>query len=206
MPDRYVSNRDETVPLFATPWLERLSHVHPATPVVLFTPVAAWFAWRGVAAHGPGRAALAAAGGVVAWTLVEYVLHRWVFHYEPRTTWGQRLHFLAHGIHHDYPRDRTRLVMPPAVSVPLAVVFWALFRGAGPWADAAFAGFVLGYVCYDAIHYAAHHLTLPGPVGAALKRYHLLHHYRDDTRGFGVTSPLWDLVFGTRPRPGPPSG
>ena len=120
MPAKYVSNKDETIPLFKSPWLERLSHIHPATPAVVFLPVAGWFLWRGL----QGASWLTVAGLVVAglfiWTLTEYSLHRWVFHYQPTSDLGKKLHFLMHGVHHDYPQDHTRLVMPPPVSIPLA--------------------------------------------------------------------------------------
>lgn len=202
MPRHFVSNRDETVPLFRQPWLERLSHVHPATPVVLYTPVIAWFGWQSVRAHGWWVTMALCVAGVLLWTLVEYVLHRWVFHYQPRSVWGQRLHFLMHGVHHAFPRDSTRLVMPPAVSVPLALLFCALFRvTTGAWADPLSAGFAVGYVAYDTIHFATHHLPMPGRLGRALKAYHLRHHYTDDHRGFGVSTPLWDVVFRTLPPP-----
>lgn len=207
MTAKYVSNRDQTVTLFRNPLLERLSHVHPATPAVLFLPVAAWFAWRGItivgAAAGLGLLVL----GVALWTLTEYVMHRWVFHYHPRSAVGQRIHFLAHGVHHSYPRDSTRLVMPPAVSIPLATLFGLAFHVvAGGFAPAAFAGFLVGYVVYDTIHYATHHWPMKGPVGKFLKEYHLRHHYIDEDRAYGVSSPLWDHVFGTvispkEPRP-----
>lgn len=201
MSAHFVSNRDESVPLFATPWLERLSHVHPAVPLVLYAPVIALFGWRAAVASGVLVTVAQLLAGLLIWSFIEYVLHRWAFHYAPSTDWGRRLHFLAHGVHHDYPRDSTRLVMPPAVSLPLAVLFWAAFRAlAGPFADGLFAGFALGYLAYDMIHFATHHWPMPGRVGRALKRYHLLHHYREDDAAYGVSSPLWDVVFGTLPR------
>lgn len=181
--------------------MERLSHVHPAVPVLLYAPVVATFGWRALATHGATTALGLLLGGVLLWTFVEYALHRWVFHYEPSSTWGKRIHFLSHGVHHDYPRDSTRLVMPPAVSVPLALLFWGAFTLlAASAADGLFAGFVLGYLLYDMIHFATHHWSMDSRIGRALKRYHSLHHYDDEHRGFGVSSPLWDLVFGTLPR------
>lgn len=197
---RFVSNRDESPRLFMTPWMERLSHVHPAVPVLLYVPVITVFSWR--ASLDASAAALLGQllVGLIVWSLTEYALHRWVFHYEPRSEWGRRIHFLSHGVHHDYPRDSTRLVMPPAVSLPLAVLFWASFQLlAGSRADGMFAGFVLGYLSYDMIHFATHHWPMQGRIGRFLKRYHLLHHYQDDASGFGVSSPLWDAVFGTLP-------
>jgi sterol desaturase/sphingolipid hydroxylase (fatty acid hydroxylase superfamily) len=201
MTRRFISNRDETVPLFRDPWMERLSHVHPAVPPLLYLPVAGWFLTTAIRDHGAWQVLLQLLLGVLIWTLVEYMVHRWLFHYEPKSAWGRRFHFLAHGIHHDYPRDRTRLVMPPAVSLPMAILFVLLFRQfAGPWHLALSAGFGIGYVAYDMIHFATHHGPIPGRLGRALKAYHLRHHYRDDHRGFGVSSPLWDLVFGTLPQ------
>ncbi len=171
MPAKFVSNKDETIPLFKSPWLERMSHIHPATPAVVFLPVAGWFLWQGL----QGASWLAVAGLVVAglfiWTLTEYSLHRWVFHYQPTTDLGKKLHFLMHGVHHDYPQDHTRLVMPPPVSIPLAAGFGLAFSLVfGAHYEAIFAGFLVGYVIYDTTHYATHHWKMqsrrrPVPAG-----------------------------------------
>jgi len=198
VPSNFVSNRDETIPLFDNPWLERLSHVHPATPAVVFLPIVAWLVWECLKYCSWPLASGLVLVGLVIWTLTEYVLHRWVFHYQPTSALGKRIHFLVHGIHHDYPRDSTRLVMPPPVSLPLAALFWLAFRSLfGTRYEGIFAGFLIGYVIYDAIHYATHHWKLEGRVGHFLKEYHLRHHFRDDDLGYGVSSPLWDYVFGT---------
>lgn len=122
-----ISKRDETARLFANPVLEYLSHIHPATPLAAYLPVI------GIAGYASFRdLPLASSGiafwlGVILWTFTEYALHRWVFHYQPTSRLGRRVHFLVHGIHHAYPRDSTRLVMPLMVSAPLAVLFWGLF-------------------------------------------------------------------------------
>lgn len=198
MPAKFVSNKDETIPLFTSPWLERLSHIHPATPAVVFLPVAGWFLWQGL----QGNSWLTVAGLIIAglfiWTLTEYSLHRWVFHYHPTTDLGKKLHFLMHGVHHDYPQDHTRLVMPPPVSIPLAAAFGLAFSWIfGAQYEAIFAGFLVGYVIYDTTHYATHHWKMQGRVGRFLREYHLRHHFRDDDLGYGVSSPLWDYIFGT---------
>jgi sterol desaturase/sphingolipid hydroxylase (fatty acid hydroxylase superfamily) len=128
------------------------------------------------------------------------MIHRWAFHIEPTTDLGKRVHFLVHGIHHDYPRDSTRLVMPLLVSIPLAMAFYALFAAVlGPFHNALFGGFIFGYVAYDSIHYATHHFPMTSRIGRFLKEYHMKHHYVDDHTGFGVSSPLWDIVFRTVP-------
>ena len=122
-------------------------------------------------------------------------------HYEPKTRVGKRLHYIIHGVHHDYPNDARRLVMPPSVSVPLAFLFYGMFLLIfGPFASSVFAGLVFGYVCYDMLHYATHHFPMKRGVLLWLKQYHLRHHYKDDHVGYGISSPLWDYVFRTTRR------
>jgi sterol desaturase/sphingolipid hydroxylase (fatty acid hydroxylase superfamily) len=183
--------------------LELASRVHPAVPPLLYLPVVAICL---VLAVGPeGLAVPSVAGvlalGLVAWTLAEYLLHRFVFHFEPDTRWGRRLHFIIHGVHHDYPHDPMRLVMPPSVSVPLAVLVFLGFRLLlGPaWSLPFFAGFLIGYLIYDMTHYHIHHHRSENKLSLALRRYHYRHHFQQADRGFGVTSSVWDRVFRTLP-------
>jgi 4-hydroxysphinganine ceramide fatty acyl 2-hydroxylase len=200
MAQLYVSNKNESVRMFESDFMEFFSHVHPATPVILYTPFIGYMLY-GAFVHQK-LSILAVAGlfvvGVLTWTLFEYIIHRWLFHYEPHSRWGKLLHFIVHGVHHDYPQDATRLVMPPIISIPVAVVFYILFAiTLGRFAPAVSAGFAFGYVCYDTIHYATHHFAMKRGVWLWLKQYHLRHHYKDDHAGYGVSSPLWDHVFGT---------
>ena len=199
----FVSNKNETVRMFESNFMEFFSHVHPATPVILFGPIIALMLY--LAFVQKGLSFLTVLGffviGVLTWTLLEYVIHRYVFHYEPKTRVGKLFHFIMHGVHHDYPNDATRLVMPPIISVPLAVVFYVVFiLTLGRFAPAALAGFGFGYVGYDTIHYATHHFAMKRGVWRWLKQYHLRHHYQDDNAGYGVSSPLWDYIFGTSRR------
>jgi sterol desaturase/sphingolipid hydroxylase (fatty acid hydroxylase superfamily) len=206
MGSMFISNKDETVRLFKNPVLEYFSHIHPATPLVVFLPVVVWTLYGSMVGSawmqsiGVWTSVGAFAVGTLAWTLVEYMIHRWAFHIEPTTDLGKRVHFLVHGIHHDYPRDSTRLVMPLLVSIPLAMAFYALFAAMlGPFHNALFGGFIFGYVAYDSIHYATHHFPMTSRIGRFLKEYHMKHHYVDDHTGFGVSTPLWDIVFRTVP-------
>jgi sterol desaturase/sphingolipid hydroxylase (fatty acid hydroxylase superfamily) len=194
----YVSNKDESARLFKSDFLEMFTHVHWSVPILLYVPASLYFLSR------PSEASRRASvllflGGLLFWTFTEYMLHRFVFHYHPTTAWGQKIHFLAHGVHHDYPNDSRRLVMPPSVSVPLAALFYGLFSVLipGGFSSVFFAGFLLGYVCYDTIHYATHHAPMKGKLGHWLKQHHLRHHYFDNGCGFGVSTPLWDYVFRT---------
>ena len=197
----FVSNRDETVRLFKNPVMEYFSHIHPATPLVVYIPVVAvveYFGFRQVDSILFGILFILL--GVFLWTLLEYVIHRFAFHYNPKTEIGKKMHFLIHGIHHDYPRDSTRLVMPLPVSVPLAVILFFLFKLVfGLYYLNTFGGLVIGYVAYDSIHYATHHFKMKNGIFKFLKEYHLKHHYAGEDTAYGVSNPLWDYVFRTVP-------
>jgi 4-hydroxysphinganine ceramide fatty acyl 2-hydroxylase len=141
--------------------------------------------------------------GLAIWTLLEYLLHRFIFHLDewlPDHRAGLTLHFLLHGIHHYLPMDRYRLVMPPTLFVALATPFWKLAHTIFFWdwslATTVYCGGIAGYVCYDLTHYFLHHQNLPLWY-KQLKKYHLAHHFLDYENGFGVTSRFWDRVFGT---------
>jgi len=201
MAARYVSNKNESVRMFESGFLEFFSHVHPATPLLIYVPVTGFLLDLALRQRGQSIGLVIGlfALGILIWTFVEYTMHRWVFHYQPTSNWGKQLHFLLHGVHHDYPRDASRLVMPPIVSIPLALFFCGLFFLVfGRVAPATFAGFLCGYLFYDMVHYATHHFSMKGGVWLFLKKYHMRHHYDDDHVGYGVSSPLWDYVFGTR--------
>lgn len=148
--------------------------------------------------------------GLFLWTLVEYFLHRFLFHLDrflPDNRVALTLHFLLHGIHHYLPMDKLRLVMPPALFLILATPFWKLAHVVFYWnwsiATSVFCGGIFGYVCYDLTHYFLHHRTLPS-YWRELKKYHLQHHFMDYENGFGVTSRFWDVVFGTQLLSNPP--
>jgi dihydroceramide fatty acyl 2-hydroxylase len=191
-------------PMFESRLLDACSRVHPAVPVILFLPAIVALLVIGLGRAGTLTALALALAGYVFWTLTEYWMHRVVFHFEPEAGIGARLHWIIHGVHHDHPNDRMRLVMPPSVSVPLAVLFLLLFwvvLGA-VWAPAFGAGFLAGYLTYDMTHYHVHHHTPRTRAGRRLRELHMRHHFQDDTRGFGVSAPWWDLVFGTAPRRG----
>jgi sterol desaturase/sphingolipid hydroxylase (fatty acid hydroxylase superfamily) len=191
-------------PMFESRLLDACSRVHPVVPVVLFLPAIALLVAHGAGRVGGGALVAWAAAGYVFWTLTEYWMHRIVFHFEPEDGMGARLHWIIHGVHHDHPNDPMRLVMPPSVSVPLAVAFYGLFVVVlGGTAAPAFAGgFLAGYLLYDMTHYHVHHHQPRTRLGRWLRESHMRHHFQDDTRGFGVSAPWWDLVFRTAPRHG----
>jgi len=188
--------------MFERAWLDKLSRVHHTVPLFVFLPaitVLLVVAFRRMAI-------LEVAGGFAAgwlfWTLTEYWMHRLVFHFEPEEGIGARIHWIIHGVHHDHPNDPMRLVMPPSVSVPLALAFYALFFVVlgSPSAPALMSGFLAGYLFYDMTHYHVHHHKPRTRMGRRLRESHMRHHFQDDTRGFGVSAPWWDRVFGTATR------
>src|SRR6476646_125726 len=177
-PPLYVSTKNETVRMFDSDFMDFFSLVHPATPLLLYLPVVGFMLY--VALWRQAFPVFVVVGffllGMLLWTLLEYLIHRYIFHYQPKTRWGKRLHYIIHGVHHDYPNDGKRLVMPPSISVPLAFLFYAM------------------------LHYATHHFPMKLGVFLWLKQYHLRHHYKDDHVGYGISSPLWDYVFRTTRR------
>src|SRR5919109_5192510 len=188
--------------MFESDLLDRLSRVHPSVPVVIFLPAIAVLLVLGIRDGTGLEVAATIIGGYLFWTLTEYWMHRLVFHFEPEEGIGARLHWIIHGVHHDHPNDPLRLVMPPSVSIPLALGFWGLFilvLGT-PWAHVFAAGFLAGYLVYDMTHYHVHHHRPRTKVGKLVRELHMRHHFQDDTKGFGVSAPFWDYVFGTPQR------
>jgi len=201
-----TSSRTETLRdsprMFDSELLDRLSRVHPMVPLLIYVPVIAVLAAIASTKLGLGALVLWLVAGWAFWTLFEYWMHRIVFHFEPEDGIGARLHFIIHGVHHDHPNDRLRLVMPPAVSIPLAALFFLGFTAlfGTPAAYPLFAGFIVGYLGYDYMHYHLHHHTPKTKLGKQLREQHMRHHFQDHRYGFGVSSPLWDVIFRTLPR------
>jgi dihydroceramide fatty acyl 2-hydroxylase len=189
-------------PMFENRFLDRFTRVHPVVPVLLFVPAIALLFEYGVTHVGWGGGLLLALGGYAFWTLTEYWLHRVVFHFEPEQGIGRRIHWMIHGVHHDHPNDPMRLVMPPSASIPLALLFLLAFRLVLGWESAtAFgAGFLAGYLAYDMLHYHVHHHRPRTRLGKMFRELHMRHHFQDHERGYGVSAPWWDHVFGTPPK------
>lgn len=208
--DLPINHSDEPIRLFKSDFLEFFTHIHPAVVLVLYVPVVLFFLARAFSEQG-GAAILPVFGvyavGLTSWSLTEYLLHRFLFHWEPRSAALKRAWYLVHGVHHEQPQCKTRLVMPPILSIPLAFLFYGFFKmllgtvlGVPLWIAPLFAGFVTGYIGYDMMHYAEHHLSMKWGFLKFVKRYHLLHHYKTPERRFGVSTPLWDYIFGTKPK------
>ena len=201
MSKQFVSNKDETVRMFENDFMEALSKVHFTVPLFIYLPVVAIFLYLSIGAYSLSFITIFSLFvlGIFVWTFTEYTLHRFVFHFVPNSNWGRRMHFIFHGVHHDYPNDSKRLVMPPSVSMPLAIIFYFLFKFILGQTLVApfFVGFIIGYLFYDMTHYAIHHYNMHNKFWLFIKNHHMKHHYKDPAKGFGVSSPLWDDIIGT---------
>lgn len=201
MAKNYKSNKDETVRMFKSDFMEALSRVHPAVPLIIYVPIIALFMYISIAVYEFTFITIFTliVLGIIVWSLAEYTLHRFIFHFEPKSKFGERLHFIFHGVHHDYPSDSRRLVMPPSVSIPLAVLFYFLFKAilGSDLVAPFFIGFVTGYLFYDMTHYAVHHFNIKNKFWLVLKKHHMRHHFQDAKKGYGVSTPAWDDIMRT---------
>lgn len=198
MQKNYVSNSEESIRMFKSDLMESLSKVHFAVPLFIFVPTIFIFIYKAFSAGaGIVNFGLYFIIGLAVWTLTEYIMHRFIFHYHPTSEFGKKMHFIFHGVHHDYPRDRMRLVLPPSVSIPLALAFYFLFASflAPQLLFSFFPGFLLGYLIYDMLHYAMHHHNFKSGIMKSIKQHHMLHHYQDPNKGYGVSSSLWDIIL-----------
>lgn len=206
-----VDHSEKPVRLFESNFLEFFTHITPLAIVILWVPVIIFlFAISLVHNEAVGFPWFIPAGilsGLFLWTLVEYTLHRFLFHFHPKGALGKRLIFLFHGIHHYQPQCKTRLVMPPAASLPMALILYGLLYvilgllfGRPQWVNPLTVGLLIGYLFYDLTHYATHHFAMHSGVWRFLKRYHMKHHFKSPNMRYGVSSPLWDVVFKTMPK------
>lgn len=196
----------ESKRMFESNFFEFFSRIPPWQPPAIYVPLIGYWLYRSVAV---GVAVLPTIGlyllGILTWTLLEYWAHRKLFHFHPTSKLGKRLIWILHGVHHDWPDDKYRLVFPPTLSLLVAAaIFGGLTLSVGEMHRyAPLAGIATGYLAYDMIHYATHHFSMKSRAGKFLRQYHMVHHFKYPQLGFGVSNPLWDYVFGTTYPSGP---
>lgn len=186
--------------LFKNQYLEFLTKTHPLVIWGMYTPVLTLLPYYSFNTlnYSVTKVMLLFLAGMFFWTFMEYVLHRFLFHHHPNTEKGRRINYVLHGNHHEYPRDKERLFMPALPSLMFASLFFLSFYVLfGKAAIPFFPGFMFGYLIYGSMHYAIHAWNPPFKWMKALWRNHHLHHYKESDLGFGVSSTLWDHVFGT---------
>jgi 4-hydroxysphinganine ceramide fatty acyl 2-hydroxylase len=189
--------------MFQNPVLEKLSRTHISIPITLFFVISGVSLYHAVLkTEIPlGVGLLVLVGGLITFTFVEYIMHKHFFHMEPDTPVKDKLQYTVHGVHHDYPKDKDRMAMPPFVSAGYALVFYGAFTLImGNYALYFLPGFLIGYAAYLGVHYAVHAFQPPKNFLKILWVNHAVHHYKDPDAAFGVSSPLWDYILGTMPK------
>ncbi|MCG7857157.1 sterol desaturase family protein [Flavihumibacter sediminis] len=186
--------------LFRNQYLEMLTKTHPLVIWGMYLPIIIGFPWYGLQHDDYGiiQMGLLFLGGMLFWTFFEYIMHRWIFHMVADSERAQRIIYVLHGNHHHFPRDKERLFMPPVPSLIISSIIFSLqYLVIGKFAFSFFPGFMLGYLMYGSMHYAIHAWNPPFKWMKPLWRNHHLHHYKNDHQGFGVSTTIWDHVFGT---------
>jgi sterol desaturase/sphingolipid hydroxylase (fatty acid hydroxylase superfamily) len=186
--------------LFSNPILEKLSRTHIAVPLIIFFVYASVLLYWSVThtSLSPWLSAGMFLLGTLTFTWVEYMVHRHVFHMKTYTELRAKLQYTMHGVHHEFPKDKDRLAMPPLLSVTIATVLLLVFKVLlGDLVFAFLPGFLVGYAAYLAVHYMVHAYQPPNNFLKSLWINHSVHHYKDGEVVFGVSSPLWDYIYGT---------
>ena len=186
--------------IFKNQYLEYFTKTHPLViwglylPLIIFLPYFAGHKYD----FSSAEIILLFFAGLFFWTFFEYIMHRFVFHWASDNPKIQRISYVLHGNHHEFPRDKQRLFMPPVPSLIIAsLIFLLMYAAMSTYAFSFFPGFILGYLLYGSMHYAIHAWNPPFKWMKPIWRNHHLHHYKSDHKGFGVSSHIWDKVFGT---------
>jgi sterol desaturase/sphingolipid hydroxylase (fatty acid hydroxylase superfamily) len=192
-----------TKQLFKNPILEKLTRTHIAVPLVIFFSYAAGLLYWSVTHTTLSTATTVVLFfvGTLVFTLVEYIVHRYIFHISTDTPAKEKFQYTAHGVHHEFPKDKDRLAMPPVLSITLSTILLFVFRLImGDFVFAFLPGFLVGYAAYLSVHYMVHAYQPPKNFLKVLWVNHGIHHYKNGEVVFGVSSPLWDYIFGTMPK------
>ncbi|WP_114751277.1 sterol desaturase family protein [Pleomorphovibrio marinus] len=194
-----------TAKMFANPTLERISRTHISIPIAMFLGVSAYSLYFGISSTPTsfGHAFMLIISGFFTFTFVEYFMHRYLYHMVPDTKWKDKLQYSLHGVHHDYPKDKDRLALPPFITGLYAAILFSMFYlMMGDFSYYFLPGFLAGYTMYLGVHYIVHAYQPPKNFLKILWVHHAIHHYKDPDVAFGVSTPIWDYVFGTMPKKG----
>ncbi len=189
--------------LFESAFLERLTRTHIAVPISVF--VAYSISLLVYSAYSINTLSVMQTVsfffiGLFAFTFIEYIMHRYLFHIGTSTPKREKFQYMLHGVHHEYPKDKERLAMPPIMSITISTLLLFVFKFLiGDFVFAFLPGFLVGYAGYLVMHYVQHIFKAPKGFFNSWWANHAVHHYKDQTKAYGVSSPLWDYIFGTMP-------
>ena len=193
--------------IFNSSLLELLTRAYPLVSVGVYLSIIGVLLFVGIQ-RGVVDSFLAGAGIFIGayffWTLFEYLFHRYINHLDsffPESEAIRKFDYAIHGVHHEYPRDTDRLIMPPVPGTIIISIlfgfFWLVLRD---YVFIFMPGFLLGYLSYAFIHYATHAWKPPKAKWLkVLWKHHAIHHYKHPDKAFGVSTPIWDYVFRTMP-------
>lgn len=201
--DRIRPKHTGTKKIFDNPILERLSRTHIAVPVSMFILFSLLLLYYAIVYTNlpPAIVPFLFLSGLLLFTLIEYMAHRFLFHMNTNTKFKKKIQYNLHGVHHEYPKDKDRLAMPPLLSLLLATILFFLFYTLmGTKVFGFLPGVMTGYASYLFVHFIVHAYPPPKNFFKTLWINHAIHHYKDSSVVFGVSSPLWDYVFGTMPK------
>jgi len=198
-------DRPQRAKIFDNKILEKLSYVRPWHIFVFWVPIVSYWIYNSVNTfnHSASVIALNIVLGILVWTLAEYMIHKYPFHYHAKSAFGRRNVYIMHGNHHDDPMDPLRGVMPIIPAIVYVFILYQLSNLVVPtqYLQLFFGGFMIGYLLYDGIHYYTHHGKPKNAIGKYLRRSHLIHHVHPDIK-FGISTPLWDILLGTNSKKG----
>lgn len=194
---------DKAAKMFKNPVLDKLTNSHASIPISMLVVFAIGFLYWGTQ-HTEitiNSYLILVAAGILSWTLFEYIMHRYFYHMLPTNKVKGWIQYNMHGLHHEYPKDKSRLAMPPLMIIIISFLFLSVFRLLiGDYAFAFTPGFLIGYAGYLCMHYLVHAIPPPGNIFKVLWINHSIHHYKDPDVAFGVSSTIWDHIFRTMPK------
>ena len=200
--DQHKPKMTGTTRVFKNDTLEWLSRTHISIPLIIFSSISSGLIYYGLTDRGLTTSSVIVlfVSGLLFFTLVEYLIHRFLFHLTPKTPAQKKFAYTAHGVHHDFPKDRDRLVMPIPASLTFTLLFFLIYQLImGVNVYGFLPGFLMGYAAYLWVHYMVHAFRPPKNFFKILWVHHGIHHYKEPNRAFGVSSPLWDVIFRTMP-------
>lgn len=191
--------------IFNNKGLELMTKAPAYVSATIYVSIAAGLLYLGYVREIAPSLIMAAAvffGAMFFWTFFEYFFHRYINHldeYFPESKIAHSIAHTIHGIHHEYPRDKERLMMPPIPGLLIVGLLYLVFSLVlGQWVYLFMPGFMTGYLIYASVHISVHKRKVP-KVLKTQYRHHALHHYKYPDKAFGVSTTLWDRVFGTMP-------
>lgn len=186
--------------LFKNNFLEQMTHTHIAVPISAFIVYASallFICFKYTTLMLKSSIFLFFLGWL-AFTWLEYLMHRYIFHLKINSKVKAKFQYMVHGIHHAHPKDKDRLAMPPLLSLTIASMLLIVFRILiGDFTFAFLPGMLVGYALYLLIHYLVHVYPPPKNILKYFWINHSIHHHRDNNLAFGVTTTLWDHIYGT---------